>query len=61
MDDGTYTMMPKFQRLTLLLLGRIILHVVPVPTKGKVVRDRVDQQVEELWASFSRPVCKGRI
>lgn len=41
-------MRPRRERLAFLLRGRVLPHVVPMPSKRKIVVQRVDQQVKQL-------------
>ena len=47
-ENSTNPVVPDGERLTLLFFRSARLNIVPMPAERKLVRRRVDQEIEEL-------------
>lgn len=47
-QGNTYPMRPRRERVELFLRSRVLPHVVTMPSKRKIVIQRIDQQIEQF-------------
>lgn len=45
---------PRRERLEFFFRGRVLRHVITMPSKRKIMIQRVDQQIKQFWSGTGR-------